>query len=90
MRHNAVMTCRDDILTVSRALSRQSADGTFTAQAVVAALREKGTRHLDTTIRRMVSTEMCRNAAGPQAGKFHDLERVSRGRFRLLERDAKT
>lgn len=78
------MTCRDEILTVARALSKLRPDGTFTAQDVVAALRARGTKHLDITIRRHVSTEMCRNAAGSTAAKYHDLERVARGRFRLL------
>ncbi|THF88269.1 hypothetical protein E7T09_03420 [Deinococcus sp. KSM4-11] len=79
------MTCRDDILAVARILARQSADGTFSSQEVVAALRARGTTHLDTTIRRHVASEMCRNAVGANAGKFHDLERVERGRFRLIE-----
>ncbi len=78
------MTCRTDILAVARILSLQSADGTFTAQDVVAAMRARGTTHLDTTIRRHVSSEMCRNATGSTAARYHDLERVERGRFRLL------
>lgn len=78
------MTCRTDILAVARLLSQQSADGTFAAQDVVAALRARGTTHLDTTIRRHVSSEMCRNATGSAAARYHDLERVGRGRFRLL------
>lgn len=47
-------------------------------------MREYGTKHLDTTIRRHVSTEMCINAVGPNAAKYHDFERVERGRFKLL------
>lgn len=78
------VTCREDILTVARVLARASADGTFSSQEVVAALRARGTMHLDTTIRRHVASEMCRNATGPGAGKYHDLERVERGRFRLI------
>ena len=78
------MTCRDEILAVARKLSRDRPDGTFTAQEIVTAMRERGTRHLDTTIRRHVATQMCRNAVGDSAGKYNDLERVERGRFRLL------
>ncbi|MFB9991338.1 hypothetical protein ACFFLM_05010 [Deinococcus oregonensis] len=78
------MTCRDDILAVARKLSKQQTDGTFSAQDVVAALRAKGTQHLDTTIRRHVASEMCQNAVGQGAGKYPDFERVARGRYRLL------
>lgn len=78
------MTCREEILAVARTLSRRHADKTFSIQDIVAAMRAGGTKHLDTTIRRHVSTRMCVNAAGPDAGKYHDLERVSRGRFRLI------
>ncbi len=78
------MTCRDEILAVARRLGRERTEGTFTAHEIVAAMRERGTRHLDTTIRRHVATEMCRNAVGPGAGKYQDLERVGRGQFRLL------
>jgi hypothetical protein len=81
---NGRMTCRDEILAVARKLSRERTDGIFTTQEIVAAMRERGTRHLDTTIRRHVATEMCSNAAGPGAGKYQDLERVGRGQFRLL------
>ncbi|GGK19855.1 hypothetical protein GCM10008955_11580 [Deinococcus malanensis] len=78
------MTCREEILAVARTVSRQHADQTFSIQDIVAGMRARGTKHLDTTIRRHVSTHMCVNAAGPEAGKYKDLERVSRGRFRLL------
>ncbi|CAM4160560.1 hypothetical protein [Deinococcus marmoris] len=78
------MICRDEILAVARRLSRERTDGTFTAHEIVAAMRERGTHHLDTTIRRHVATEMCSNAVGPKAGKYNDLERVGHGRFRLL------
>ncbi|SMB83362.1 DUF7669 domain-containing protein [Deinococcus hopiensis] len=77
-------TCREEVLAVARILVKQRADGTFTAQEIVAAMREYGTKHLDTTIRRHVSTEMCINAVGPNAAKYHDFERVERGRFKLL------
>lgn len=79
------MTCRDEILAAARVLSKQHSEGTFSIQDIVSALRERRTQHLDTTIRRLVSTQMCVNAAGPEAGKYEDLQRVSRGRYRLLK-----
>ncbi|AIZ44854.1 hypothetical protein QR90_06675 [Deinococcus radiopugnans] len=78
------MTCRDEILAVARKLSQERPDGIFTIQEIVAAMRERGTQHLDATIRRHVATEMCSNAVGREAGKYQDLERVERGQFRLL------
>ncbi|GGN32348.1 DUF7669 domain-containing protein [Deinococcus daejeonensis] len=79
------MTCREEILAAARVLSRQHTEGTFSMQDIVAALREKRTQYLDITIRRLVSTQMCVNAVGPDAGKYKDLERVRRGRYRLLK-----
>ena len=77
-------TCREEVLAVARILAQQRADGTFTAQDIVTAMRQAGTKHLDTTIRRHVATEMCVNAVGPTAGRYRDFERVERGRFKLL------
>ncbi|MFC4638550.1 DUF7669 domain-containing protein [Deinococcus hohokamensis] len=65
-------------------MSRQHTEGTFSIQDIVTALRERKTPHLDITIRRLVSTQMCINATGREAGKYKDLERVSRGRYRLV------
>ncbi|WP_019586694.1 hypothetical protein [Deinococcus apachensis] len=57
---------------------------TFTAQEIVTAMRERGARHLATTIRHHVVTAMGRTAVGRVAGNYNDLERVMRGRFLLL------
>lgn len=77
------MTCRDEILAAARVLSKQHTEATFSMQDIITVMRERKTGHLDTTIRRHVSTLMCANATGPEAGKYKDLERVSRGRYRL-------
>ncbi|UBV43854.1 hypothetical protein LAJ19_06470 [Deinococcus taeanensis] len=78
------MTCREEVLAAARILTPQHADGTFSVQDIVSAMRQKGTLHLDTVIRRHVNMEMCANATGARAGKYKDLERVARGRYRLL------
>ncbi|THF88410.1 hypothetical protein E7T09_04170 [Deinococcus sp. KSM4-11] len=78
------MTCRDDILMVVQDLTASRPNGTFTCQDVVAALRARHTTHLDATIRRLVTVEMCVNGVGPRAATYRDLEKVSRGRYRLL------
>ncbi|WP_295821729.1 hypothetical protein [uncultured Deinococcus sp.] len=47
-------------------------------------MRLRKTRHSDAEIRRHISTYMCANAVGPHAAQFQDLERVSRGLYKLL------
>ncbi|GGR92719.1 DUF7669 domain-containing protein [Deinococcus sedimenti] len=80
------MTCRAEVLAAARSLSGGTADGTFSIQDVVQTMRTLGTRHTDAEVRLHVSTVMCRNATGKHRlnASFHDLERVSRGRYRLI------
>lgn len=53
-------------------------------QDVIDVMRAEDTEYLDVVIRRHVSTHMCVNASGAQAAVFADLERVTRGRYRLF------
>ncbi|ALW87841.1 hypothetical protein AUC44_02140 [Deinococcus actinosclerus] len=78
------MTCRDDILAVARELSDARPSGTFSVQDVLEVLRARQTPYSDADIRRHISTFMCANAVGPHAAQFQDLERVSRGLYKLL------
>lgn len=78
------MTCRDDILAVARELSHVHPSGTFSTQNILQVMRLRKTRHSDAEIRRHISTFMCANAVGPHAAQFQDLERVSRGLYKLL------
>lgn len=80
------MTCRSVILTAARELSRTHPEGTFSIQGVVQWMRQHGAHYSDAEVRFHVHTLMCRNASTrkPNEADYQDLERVSRGRYRLL------
>jgi hypothetical protein len=77
------MTARDEVLAAARRLSGASPDGTFTIDEVLSRLREEGTAYAASTIRTHVSSRMCANAPDHHAIVYHDLFRVSEGRYRL-------
>lgn len=77
------MTCRDEILEAARALTRQSATGTFTLNEILQYLRHNGTSYKESTIRTHVCSHMCANARGNSHNTHHDLQRLGHGRYRL-------
>lgn len=78
-------TCRDEILTVLPTVTEP--DGTFDVEAVVAALRARGSRYADSTVRTHIMSRMCANAPTHHARVYDDLVRVDRGRYRLNAAD---
>lgn len=79
------MTVRSEVLKAARALSAASPDGTFSPAEVVELLQRWRTTYGEATIRTHVVSAMCVNAPDNHAVKYADLERVSRGRYRLVE-----
>ncbi len=75
------VTCRDEILDVLPAVIEP--DGTFTVASVVAALRARGSRYAEGTIRTHVVSRMCSDATDHHARTYDDLTRVQRGRYQL-------
>lgn len=55
-------------------------------QGVVQWMRDHGSHYSDAEVRLHINTLMCRNASArkPNEADHQDLERVSRGRYRLL------
>ncbi len=77
------MTCRDEVLDAARALASRSSDGTFTVAQVVAEMRRRGSRYLESTIRTHVISRMCANAPDHHAVVYQDLVRTHWGTYRL-------
>lgn len=77
------MTARDEILVVARRLSAASADGTFTVQEVVEAMRRAGSGYAESTVRTHVTSRMCADAPDNHAKVYDDLVRVDHGRYGL-------
>ncbi|MFC4637876.1 DUF7669 domain-containing protein [Deinococcus hohokamensis] len=84
MRRRKRVSCREEVLAAAHLLSAQRSEGTFSVQDVIDVMRSQGTEHLDTVIRRHVAVLMCVNGGAAGAGAYRDLERVERGRYRLL------
>ncbi|MFC4424901.1 DUF7669 domain-containing protein [Deinococcus navajonensis] len=84
MRRRKRVSCREDVLEAARVLSARHAEETFSIPDVIDVMRSQGTEHLDTVIRRHVGVLMCVNGGAAGAGEYRDLERVARGRYRLL------
>lgn len=78
------MTARTEILRAARALAAESVDGTFSPIEVVELLRRRGSPYPASTIRTHVVAAMCVNSPDNHLVKYPDLERVSRGRYRLV------
>lgn len=78
------MQCRDEVLEVVRDLVAERPDKVFRSQEVAGAMRTRGSRYATSTILSCVNTSMCVSASGNPANRRGDLERVGRGRYRLI------
>ena len=79
------MTCRDQILEVARELARRTPQGTFAMRDILVELRARKTRYTEGAIYMHVTSAMRKGAALHRGPHFDDLERVSRGIYRLVE-----
>lgn len=77
------MTCRDEILKAANFLQSSSPDNTFSPAEVIHRMQRMGTDYSESTIRTHIVSKMCHGAPTNHAGKYDDLERVSRGLYRL-------
>ncbi|GAB2966449.1 hypothetical protein GCM10027184_13760 [Saccharothrix stipae] len=75
---------RREILDAVQAVLTRSGASTFTLAEVVAEMARRGTDYPESTIRTMVTSHLCRNAPDHAATTYDDLERVDRGRYRLV------
>ena len=77
------MTCRGDILNFINGLLAGRRDNLFTMQEVVDGMLAAGSAYKASTIRTHITSRMCANAPDNHAVTYDDLERVSRGAYRL-------
>ena len=78
------MTCRDAILRVVRELVQDRPDREFWAFEVLERLRWSGAPYLEGTIRHTICLEMCVDTTSAVPPLHGDLERIGRGRYRLI------
>lgn len=82
-----VRGARAEILNAAHAVMRRSGERSFTVAEVVDEMSRDGTRYAQATIRTMITGHLCRNAPDHAATTYDDLERIDRGRYRLLHDD---
>ncbi|WP_412027031.1 hypothetical protein [Deinococcus yunweiensis] len=79
------MTHRDEILRVVRDLVRDRLEPEFCMFEVIERLQWSNSTCTANAVRRVISTRMCGTTHGPSPSPARDLERLGRGRYRLLE-----
>lgn len=77
------MTARDEILAALPAVRARLGRDTFTPAEMIAELQRRGTRYPADTIRTEIVSRLCADAPDNHARVYDDLERVSRGVYRL-------
>jgi len=81
-------TCRDEILDACKAFTTRSGQQGFEIPDIIEYLHDRGTSYADSTIRTHITSRMCVNAPDNHAVTYPDLERLGRGRYRLLQASA--
>ncbi|ANZ43299.1 hypothetical protein BBK82_36100 [Lentzea guizhouensis] len=74
---------RREILDAVQAVLTRSGASTFTLAEIVTEMSHRNTGYAERTIRTMVTSHLCRNAPDHASITYDDLERVSRGVYRL-------
>jgi len=72
-----------EILVAISDLNARSGADTVTLDQVVREMRARGSRFSENTVRTMVTSHLCAEAAGTGVSPYTDLERVDRGVYRL-------
>ena len=82
------MTCQDDLLLVIGEIVADRPDGTFWLYEVFERLCIGEAAHSVTTVRAVLTQQLCVNALYPGAGPGRLVERLARGRYRVLDGSA--
>jgi hypothetical protein len=68
-----------------RALTARSGRGEFSMNAVVQEMRRRGIGYAESTVRTVIASHLCADATGPGVAGYTDLQRTSRGTYRLSD-----
>jgi len=81
------MTAHEEIREVAHELTARSENGEFTLAEILAAMKARGTRYAESTIRTHVTSRMCANAPNHHGVVYQDFWCVDRGsgRYRLYK-----
>lgn len=81
------MTCRSEILNCAQEIYRNTGRNTFSIMDILDCMRRKRLKYEESTIRTHIVSWMCRNAPENLGTQRGELERVSRGLYRLFSSD---
>jgi hypothetical protein len=76
---------RRHIIDAARSIVTKTGQNTFTMSDVISEMHTRGTPYADATIRTMVSSHLCAEAAGDGVAGYTDFTRVGRGVYRLTD-----
>jgi len=82
-------TARDEILQACSELKRRLAREVFSVREILDALQAKGTDFSESTLRTHITSRMCGEAPKNHGTVYNDLQRASRGMYRLVDNDPK-
>jgi hypothetical protein len=74
---------RREIVAAARAVVAATGRDEFTMPQVIAEMRRHGTGYAEATIRTMISSHLCAQAAGDGVAGYTDITRIGRGVYRL-------
>ena len=77
------MTCRDEVLSAARELTKNSNTGEFRLEDILAYMERTGTSYKESTIRTHVTSRMCANSPDNHAVTYNDFIRTERGTYRI-------
>lgn len=78
------MGCRNELLVLIRELIAEKENNEFSLGEVVKIAKETNFPYPESTVRTHICAKMCVNAPEHHKDKTEDLERVSRGLYKLL------
>lgn len=79
-----VSTCRDEIISAVRTITQQKGDNCFTIGEILDFLKQRNSIYSESTIRTHITSKLCANAPDHHSVVYDDLERIGRGKYKLL------
>lgn len=78
------MSCRDELLTIIRDLVDKRNNNEFTLSEIIHVSKEKNIPYSESTIKTHISSRMCKNSPQNHLVKYEDIERLSRGIYKIF------
>ncbi len=77
-------TCREELLTIIKDFVKNKGENKIYLSEIIKLAKEKKINYSESTIKTHISSKMCKNSPQHHQTKYNDLERISRGLYRLI------